>query len=178
MPRRTRTIDDRMVDAALASWLEWLMAELVELRSPMRSPSNNQPPEVAEKVWEVFASRIRSNVDHSDPVLSRLCEQEYMPDFWPKGIHGIIMAMPELWRLVLLCKACGLNQSQTAEMLELSQQHVSALLSLVRSRFVPSLRMLAGTAMRVKGMVERPQGKWDLRTRKKGHRIGTVKKCH
>lgn len=155
MPRRTRNIDDRLIDAALASWLEWLVSDAVETRSPVRSPANQQEPAAENAVWEVFASRIRSNVDHADPVLSALCDDESRPDFWPRGIHAVIMQMPELWRLALLCRACGYSQTQTAEMLDVSQQHVSAVLSLVRSRFVVSLRLLAGTAARAKRLVER-----------------------
>jgi predicted DNA-binding protein (UPF0251 family) len=155
MPRRTRKAEDRLIDAALHSWAEWLMAEFYDRRSPVRSNADNN--EEGERVWEVFASRIRSNIDHSDPVLARLCEEESQAHFWPAGVNTIIMQMPEPWRMLLLCRAAGMNQSETAAEMGLSQQHVSAELSRVKAVFVPRLMMLAGTASRLKRLVERAQ---------------------
>ncbi|ULQ46954.1 helix-turn-helix domain-containing protein [Flagellatimonas centrodinii] len=153
MPRKTRKSEDRLIDCALHAWIEWILAEFHERRSPVRSSADNA--EESERVWEVFASRIRSNIDHSDPVLARLCEEESQAHFWPAGVNTIIMQMPERWRMLLLCRAAGMNQSETAAEMGLSQQHVSAELSRVRAAFVPRLMMLAGTASRLKRLVER-----------------------
>lgn len=148
------------MDAALHAWIEWLLSEVYDRRSPTRSSADNN--EEGERVWEVFASRIRSNVDHSDPVLSRLCDEESRAEFWPAGVNTLIMQMPEPWRMMLLCRAAGMSQKETADEMQVSQSHVSVEMSRVKSVLVPRLMLLAGTAARLKRLVERSAARGDF----------------
>lgn len=141
--RRTKTVDDQLFRVALDRWMEWLRARQVGVRDMYRAPEK-AAKEIG--VWEHACARARSNVEHTDSVLASLLREERSGSDWPAAVHAIVLDMPGTWQLVLIGVALELSQREIGEAVGVSQQNVSTMISLIKTRFMPRLWMICTTA--------------------------------
>lgn len=139
--RRERSIQDRLFDLALQHWYEWLLA--VKLPR-MRGHRAIGEIDVAD-AWVSMVKCSRSNVSHGDPTLSKILADERAGWDWPVAIHAIVCDQPKTWQIALLGAAMGTPQREIAEAIGIKQQDVSDMLGLIKTRFLPTLLMLAVT---------------------------------
>ncbi len=139
--REPKTLRERLCDLALERWFEWLLMT----RLPRRVTSLTGNGDNIEETWNAMVRAGRSNVEHSDGVLSRVLAEEAMGYDWASSIHGIILEYPKDWQFALIGTAMHRSQSEIGQALGIDQRYVSVMLSLVRSRFVPALLMLNST---------------------------------
>lgn len=114
----------RMVDDALAEWVNWLLAFVL--------PPGHRGKSLAFEVWEAESVRGRSNTERSDPVLDGLIRQERSGLNWAVSVHLCICDMAVPHRQALFGHAMGYSQAVIADKIGIRQQRVSDVLCAAR----------------------------------------------
>lgn len=143
--RKTMTIEDRLFKLALQQWVEWLQLMRADTaqRRDMHRVSDKDLGQIG--IWEVVCARARSNTEHSDSVLDQLLRDERRGWDWPAAVHAIVLDMPGTWQLALIGTGLDLTQAEIGEAVGISQQNVSTMMGLIKTRFIPRLKLLAAT---------------------------------
>ncbi|TAM22373.1 MAG: hypothetical protein EPN60_16910 [Nevskiaceae bacterium] len=109
-----------MVQDALSEWVNWLLAFVLPPSVTGKTPT--------AEVWERGERSMRSNVEHSDPVLAELISQESRGVSWAVSVHLCVCSMAEAHRLALFGESMGFTQAVIAEKIGIRQQRVSDVL--------------------------------------------------
>jgi hypothetical protein len=141
--RKTMTLDDRLFRFALQQWAEWLQENRLPARRDLHRAPTKERADIG--VWEHVCARARSNVEHTDSVLAQLLREERRGSDWPAAIHAIVLDMPGTWQMVLLGVALDLSQREIGEAVGVTQQNVSTMVSVIKTRFMPRLWLIGST---------------------------------
>lgn len=148
VPRRAdrqQEIRERLYEAALSSWADWLHTFLAEARSARGA---------AAILRQANAMDMRQATPgvYSNPTLGFVLAEEKAWWSAAASVDSIIMDLPKDERVVVLGTALGYSQTTIGEAIGLKQQEVSKLAIKARETVIPRLLLTAGIVRYVNGL--------------------------
>lgn len=133
-----RTLGDRLYEAALSAWADWL-------QTFVSGPGARSSGAVNAILRQSHAMEMRQTTPgvYSNPTLGYVLAEERAWWSAAASIDAIIMDLPKQERVVVLCQALGYSQTMAGQALGISQQDVSKLSIKARGHIVPRLMLTA-----------------------------------
>lgn len=130
----TLRADERLLDEALAQWVEWLITFVLPPKRAAVTAS------AIADTWATAERRARASGKHSDPTLAGLIRDESQGWGWATTVHLCVMEMKKPYRVALFGTALGYSQQTVASQTGLRQQEVSTLLRDARTLLLRALK--------------------------------------
>lgn len=131
-----KDIADRLYEAAIDAWSDWLATFAVGGRSVHTASAILRQD-------DALSMRSTTPGVHSNPMLSHLLAEERAWWSAAASIDAIISGLPQEQRRVVLGSALGYSQTEIGEALGMKQQRVSEMLKVARQAIVMRLRLTA-----------------------------------